>query len=78
MITKIMRKIHFLINLELYRQYTFFSDSKKYLKEAFVKFSINYTTTNYVIYFQNLICNPTKNFNRTIQFQIIFSLQNLL
>ena len=48
MITKIMRKIHFLSNLELYRQYAFFSDIKKYLKEAFVNFFINYTIMNYV------------------------------
>ena len=68
MITKIMRKIHFLSNLELYRQYTFFSDSKKYLKEAFVNFFINYTIMNYVTYFQHLICNLAKNFNTTLQF----------
>ena len=61
-----MRKIHFLSNLELYRQYIFFSDSKKYLKEAFVNFFINYTIMNYVTYFQRLICNLAKNFNKTL------------
>ena len=63
-----MRKIHFLSNLELYRQHTFFSDSRKYSKEDFVNFFINYTIMNYVTYFQNLICNLAKNFNRTLQF----------
>ena len=63
-----MRKIHFLSNLELYRQYTFFSDSKKYLKKAFVNFFINYTIMNYVTYFQHLISNLAKNFNRTLHF----------
>ena len=74
MITKIVRNIHLLSNLALYWEYSFFPKTVKYLKEVIVNFFINYTIMNYVTYSQRLICNSAKNFNRMLQFQIIFSL----